>query len=39
MKKRYAIVGMSHRALRLFVDAMLAQYGSVTEIVAYVDIS
>lgn len=39
MKKRYAIVGMSHRALRLFVDAMLAQYKSATEIVAYVDIS
>jgi len=39
MKKRYAIVGMSHRALRLFVDAIVDQYHAVSEIVAYVDIS
>ena len=39
MKKRYAIVGMSHRALRLFVDAFLDPYKSIAEIVAYVDIS
>lgn len=39
MKKRYALVGMSHRALRLFVDALMDQYRSAAEMVAYVDIS
>lgn len=38
MRKRYAIVGMSHRAMRLFVDPMNDQYSEVAKIVAFMDI-
>ena len=39
MKKRYAIVGVSHRALRLIIEPVIDKYGSSAELVAYVDIS
>ena len=38
MKKRYAIVGVSHRALRMFIDAILGPYKDVAELVAYLDV-
>jgi len=37
--KRYALVGMSHRALRLFVAPIQETYRDVAELVAFVDIS
>ena len=39
MKKRYAIVGVSHRALRMFIEPILNTYSDVAEICAYLDIS
>lgn len=38
MKKRYAIVGLSHRAHGMFINAILGTYKDVAEIVAYIDI-
>ena len=37
-KRRYAIVGASHRSLRLFLEPMRSSYRNVAEIVALVDI-
>jgi len=37
-KKRYAIVGASHRALRLFLEPMRGAYAHVAEVVALVDV-
>ena len=39
MKKRYAIVGVSHRAISMFINPILGQYKDVAEVVAYVDIA
>jgi len=37
--KRYAVVGVSHRALRMFIEPILTTYKEVAQIVAYLDIS
>jgi len=37
--KRYAIVGVSHRALNMFIGSILGTYKDVAQFVAYVDLS
>jgi predicted dehydrogenase len=39
MKKRYAVVGVSHRALTMFINPILGPYADVAELVAFVDLS
>ena len=37
-KRRYAVVGASHRSLNMFITPVLKEYGRVAEIVAMLDI-
>ncbi len=39
MKKRYVIVGLSHRALAMFIKPILSAYQDCAELCAYVDIN
>ena len=39
MKKRYAVVGMSHRAIAVFIHPILTTYNDVAELCAFMDIS
>ncbi len=38
-KKRYAVVGVSHRALGMFIGPILGPYSDVAELCAYVDLA